>query len=79
MGLPAPEPRLLRRTGPGSLLASYTVGLYVDRELVGESPGESLDIAEEMAARDALRNLFKTAEDQAALPWARLPSAGTSG
>jgi dsRNA-specific ribonuclease len=77
-GRAAPEPRLLWRTGPGSLLASYTVGLYVDRELVGESPGESLHIAEEMAARDALRNLFKTAEHEAPLPWAKCPVAGAS-
>ena len=61
-------PRLLWQSGPSSILASYRVGLYLDRwlpagavgdpvvrELIGESPGETVQIAEEMAARDALR------------------------
>lgn len=72
-GRSVPESRLLWQTGPGSILATYRVGVYVDRELVGESPGETLDIAEEMAARDALRNLFRTTEHSSPLPWARLP------
>merc|ERR1712080_639002 len=72
-GRSAPESRLLWKSGPGSILASYWVGLYVDRELVGESSGESVDIAEEMAARDALRNMFQTTEHCSPLPWARLP------
>ena len=71
MGRPAPESRLLWENAPGSILASYTVGIYVDRllsqwleaefqklfgrELIGESPGETIESAEEMAARDALR------------------------
>ena len=72
MGRSAPESRLLWENAPGSILASYTVGIYVDRlptpkglemefqnpigrELIGESPGETLESAEEMAARDALR------------------------
>jgi len=72
-GRSAPESRLLWKSGPGSILASYWVGLYVDKELVGESSGETLDIAEEMAARDALRNVFHTTEHSSPLPWARLP------
>merc|ERR1712037_911357 len=63
MGKPAPE----------SILASYTVGIYVDRELIGESPGETVESAEAMAARDALRNLHSTSEHAAPLPWAKLP------
>ena len=71
MGRPAPESRLLWENAPGSILSSYTVGIYVDRllsqwleaefqklfgrELIGESPGETIESAEEMAARDALR------------------------
>ena len=31
MGKPAPESRLLWENAPGSILASYTVGIYVDR------------------------------------------------
>ena len=75
MGKPAPESRLLWENAPGSILASYTVGIYVDRlmsqkaemefqkkivrELIGESPGETVESAEEMAARDALRLDFR--------------------
>ena len=109
MGRSAPESRLLWENAPGSILASYTVGIYVDRllclkngsemeflnpfdrELIGESPGETLESAEEMAARDALRldsrqrpmqfrshtfpcrNLHRTSEHAAPLPWAKLP------
>jgi len=73
MGKPAPESRLLWENAPGSILASYTVGIYVDRELIGESPGETVESAEEMAARDALRNLHSTTEHAAPLPWAKLP------
>merc|ERR1719331_52141 len=73
MGKSAPESRLLWENAPGSILASYTVGIYVDRELIGESPGETLESAEEMAARDALRNLHRTSEHAAPLPWAKLP------
>jgi len=73
-GRSQPESRLLWKTGPGTILASYRVGIYVDRELLGESPGESLDIAEEMAARDALRNMFGTGEASPPLPWGRLPN-----
>jgi len=74
MGRPAPESRLLWENAPGSILASYTVGIYVDRELIGESPGETVEFAEEMAARDALRNLYRTSENAAPLPWAKLPT-----
>ena len=70
-----PEARLLWKSGPGTILAAYRVGVYSDRELVGESPGETLEIAEEMAARDALRNIFQTTEHGSPLPWARLPSS----
>jgi len=74
MGRPAPESRLLWENAPGSILASYNVGIYVDRELIGESPGETVEFAEEMAARDALRNLYRTSENAAPLPWTKLPS-----
>lgn len=74
LGRPGPEARLLWETAPSSILATYRVGVYVDRELVGESPGETLQEAEEMAARDALRNLYRTTEHAAPLPWATLPA-----
>jgi len=63
-----PEPRLLWKIGPGTLLSSFTVGIYSDKKLIGESSGESLQIAEEMAARDALRVLFNTTNCMHPLP-----------
>jgi large subunit ribosomal protein L44 len=63
-----PESRLLWQLGPKTLLASFTVGVYSDKELIGEYSGESLEIAEEMAARDALRNLFKLDVSHFVLP-----------
>jgi len=57
-GMGEPESRLLWSSGPGTILACYTVGVYSDRQLVGESPGETQEVAEEMAARDALRRLL---------------------
>jgi len=63
-----PEARLLWQMGPKTLLASFTVGIYSDKELIGESTGETVEIAEEMAARDALRNLFKLDASNFVLP-----------
>jgi len=63
-----PEPRLLWQQGPKTLLASFTVGIYSDKQLVGEHSGESVEIAEEMAARDALRTLFKLDVSHFVLP-----------
>ncbi|XP_074601197.1 mitochondrial ribosomal protein L44 [Brevipalpus obovatus] len=56
--LPSYEPRLLRETGRNTVLSCYVVGLYVDKKFIGSSPGESIEIAEEMAAYDALRRFF---------------------
>ena len=53
--LRVPESRLLFQTGPETILASHNVGIFCNKEIIGQSFGETLDIAEEMAARDALR------------------------
>ena len=45
------------------------VGLYIEDRFLSKGSGETLDIAEEMAARDALRRLFGTGEDSAPLPY----------
>jgi len=37
--LPAPEARILRESGVGTIEACYVVGIYVNRELIGS--GES--------------------------------------
>ena len=76
-GLPAPESRLMWQTGPGTILSNHMVGIFCDKEIIGESSGETLDIAEEMAARDALRNIFKTHEARAPLPFGQ-PVAGNA-
>jgi len=68
-GLPAPESRLLFQSGPTSVISNHMVGIYCDKNLIGQSFGEALDIAEEMAARDALRNIFKTSESVSPFPF----------
>nr|CAG4641219.1 EOG090X0DYO [Eulimnadia texana] len=66
-----PEPRLLRKAGSNTILAVYQVGIYSDRELVGSGFGESVEIAQEMAARDSLRRLFSLEDNALALPLGR--------
>ncbi|XP_048757948.2 39S ribosomal protein L44, mitochondrial-like [Ostrea edulis] len=61
-GMSTPESRLLWQTGCTSIMSVYHVGIYSDKELIGRSPGETLAIAEEQAAREALKNLMKTDE-----------------
>ncbi|RZF36722.1 hypothetical protein LSTR_LSTR005035 [Laodelphax striatellus] len=56
------EPRIVAETGRNTILANYQVGLYVNKELIGLGCGESIKIATEVAARDALRELFDTTE-----------------
>jgi len=75
-GLEAPEARLLFQTGPDTILASHLVGVYCNKEIIGQSYGETLEIAEEMAARDALRNIFQTAEHSAPRPFGRDTEGG---
>lgn len=45
------------------------MGLYLDEKFLSKGYGETAEIAEEMAARDALRRLFGTAEENAPLPY----------
>ncbi|KAJ8711269.1 hypothetical protein PYW07_008511 [Mythimna separata] len=54
------EPRLIGETGRNTLLACYRVGLYVDKKMVSSGFGESVAIAKEMAAREALKKIFGT-------------------
>ncbi|KAH3890858.1 hypothetical protein DPMN_014947 [Dreissena polymorpha] len=57
-GLGQPEPRMLWDAAKNTIMPVYNVGIYVDKKLIGKSPGETAAIAEEMAARDTLRNLL---------------------
>lgn len=56
-------------TGENNPTAAFVVGLYIDEKMISKGSGENLDIAEEMAARDALRRIFKTNEEAAPLPY----------
>ncbi|XP_053670134.1 39S ribosomal protein L44, mitochondrial [Anopheles nili] len=53
-----PEPRLIGNVGKNTILATYNVGIYNDRKLLGSGFGENQTIAIEEAARDCLRKLF---------------------
>ncbi|OQV24451.1 putative 39S ribosomal protein L44, mitochondrial [Hypsibius exemplaris] len=59
-GRAEPETRLLRRAGDATPEAIFLIGVYSDKKLIGQSFGETLLIAEEMAARETLRNFFRT-------------------
>ncbi|XP_045415060.1 39S ribosomal protein L44, mitochondrial [Lemur catta] len=63
----APEPRLTRQSGSTTLLPLYFVGLYCDKKLIAEGPGETILVAEEEAARVALRKLYGFTENRR--PW----------
>ncbi|NXG11298.1 RM44 protein, partial [Sakesphorus luctuosus] len=63
----APEPRITRQLGVSTVLPVYFVGLYCDKKLLAEGPGETLLAAEEEAARVALRKLYGYTENRR--PW----------
>ncbi|XP_026740816.1 39S ribosomal protein L44, mitochondrial [Trichoplusia ni] len=54
------EPRLIGEAGKNTLLACYRVGLYVDKKILSTGFGESVAVAKEMAAREALKKIFGT-------------------
>lgn len=55
-----PEPRLISQLGKNTLLAAHYVGIYSDKKMLGAGFGENIETAIDEAAKDALRNLFKT-------------------
>ncbi|KFD54542.1 hypothetical protein M513_04487 [Trichuris suis] len=59
-GQAAPEQRILRQTGSSTVTPTYVVGIYVNRRPLGSSPGETVDVAVEMAARNSLIQLWKS-------------------
>ncbi|XP_068601658.1 large ribosomal subunit protein mL44 [Brachionichthys hirsutus] len=61
--IPLPEPRLIRSAGASTVLPLYFVGLYSEKKLLAQGPGETLVAAEEEAARVALRKLYGYAEN----------------
>lgn len=59
------EPRLLRSSGENSAEPLYVVAIYADKQrVVGQSAGESLTIAVDMAAREALLRLWDITSDR---------------
>nr|XP_054749364.1 39S ribosomal protein L44, mitochondrial-like [Lytechinus pictus] len=63
-----PEARLLREAGKNTFTPLYMVGMYSEKKLLGWAPGESITVAEDEAARVALRNLFDIPENRPPLP-----------
>ncbi|XP_036973673.1 39S ribosomal protein L44, mitochondrial [Acanthopagrus latus] len=59
-----PEPRLIRAAGASTVLPLYFVGLYSDKKLLAQGPGETLVAAEEEAARVALRKIYGYMENR---------------
>lgn len=59
-GEPEVEPRILHRSAIGTIESCYIVGMFQGPEhrLLGQAPGESLQIARRMAELDSFRNLF---------------------
>ncbi|KAJ9600027.1 hypothetical protein L9F63_009691 [Diploptera punctata] len=64
-----PEPRLIAESGRNTILAAYQVAVYSDKQFIGIGYGESVSIAVEMAAHDALKRLFCTTENMKPLPF----------
>nr|CAG4638065.1 EOG090X0DYO [Chydorus sphaericus] len=70
-GKAEPEFRLIRHAGSKTILAVYHVAVYCDKVYIAEGSGESLEIAQEMAAREALKKFFETEDSMKALPFGR--------
>ncbi|NXG68210.1 RM44 protein, partial [Baryphthengus martii] len=62
-----PEPRITRQLGVSTVLPLYFVGLYCDKKIIAEGPGDTVLAAEEEAARVALRRLYGYTENRR--PW----------
>ncbi|KAM9317522.1 large ribosomal subunit protein mL44 [Pholidichthys leucotaenia] len=62
--VPLPEPRLIRAAGASTVLPLYFVGLYSDKKLLAQGPGETLAAAEDEAARVALRKFYGCTENR---------------
>ncbi|CAH0758692.1 unnamed protein product [Diatraea saccharalis] len=54
------EPRLIGEAGKNTLLACYRVAIYVNKNMISSGYGETVAIAKEMAAREALKKIFGT-------------------
>ncbi|CAG5136119.1 unnamed protein product [Candidula unifasciata] len=59
-----PESRLLWKSGANTIMSLFWVGIYSDKQLIAKSPGETILIAEEMAAREAIKAIMKTEDNR---------------
>ncbi|CAG9538542.1 unnamed protein product [Cercopithifilaria johnstoni] len=58
------EPRLLRSTGEISAEPMFVAGIYANKKLIGQGPGETISIAVDMAAMDALMRCWGVTADR---------------
>lgn len=65
--LPTYEPRIMFETGVKTLEPCHLIGLYANQKFLGASAGETLSIAEDCAALDALQRLFDLKESRTPL------------
>ena len=56
---PPPEARLVRRSGVDTVQPTFFVALFSGKELLSESAGESIALAETDAAKLALKRIYK--------------------
>lgn len=56
--LMSPEPRLLGNCGTNTILAAYHVGIYCNKIQMGTGYGESIEIAIQTAASNALHKIY---------------------
>ncbi|XP_041377209.1 39S ribosomal protein L44, mitochondrial-like [Gigantopelta aegis] len=71
-GQEPPEPRLLWSSASQCMMSLYYVGIYSNKQLIAKAPGETVLIAEEMAARNALKKILGTADYRAPLPLGKM-------
>ena len=67
-GKPLPDARLSKQSGINTVLPVFYVALFSGEEFLAESGGESVFLAESDAAKLALKRLYKTQPNAAALP-----------
>lgn len=63
-----PEARLVRQSGINTVLPVFNIALFSDKELLAESGGESIPLAEQDAAKIALRKIYNVQNNAAPIP-----------
>lgn len=55
---PSIEPRLIAQTGQNTLLATYHIGMYSDKQFLGSGFGQTIQEAKNVAAMNVLSRMF---------------------